>query len=346
MMGYKTTEYRNIQLTGKSTFIVSLPKDWITSIGLKKGDTVVIENLGDFLILKPLKEEKHGDKLAVIYFDSKTSLAIILRTIVSAYLAGANIIKILFEDGTIKFSDNIKTFVKEKLMGFEILEESSNFMVIQSLIKFNELSFKRVLERMWLTAYYMIEDVIKALKTNDIELAENISKRDDEVDRFHFYATRQIRQSLEDPKSLHEIKVERPEYILEYKSIIKSIERIADHASRIAKLIRRLNKRLEKNLLSQIEELANKSLSMFKLSMVALSKMDEKLAHRVLDDLKGAQELEEHLTSRLIIGDLGGFLKPLELIIVKLILDSLRRIAEYSSDIAEGILNLRSPIDR
>ena len=35
-------ETRKIQFTGKSTYIISLPKQWITDLGLKQGDQVSV----------------------------------------------------------------------------------------------------------------------------------------------------------------------------------------------------------------------------------------------------------------------------------------------------------------
>jgi phosphate uptake regulator len=36
-------EGRKLQLAGKSTFLVSLPKRWVTSAGLKAGDTLFVD---------------------------------------------------------------------------------------------------------------------------------------------------------------------------------------------------------------------------------------------------------------------------------------------------------------
>ena len=39
-------ETRKIQFTGKSTYIISLPKQWITDLGLKQGDQVSEDRKG------------------------------------------------------------------------------------------------------------------------------------------------------------------------------------------------------------------------------------------------------------------------------------------------------------
>ncbi|MBS7649536.1 phosphate uptake regulator PhoU, partial [Candidatus Bathyarchaeota archaeon] len=46
-------EIRRIQLTGRSTYIVSLPKRWISEIGLRAGSQLVISREGESLLLTP-----------------------------------------------------------------------------------------------------------------------------------------------------------------------------------------------------------------------------------------------------------------------------------------------------
>ena len=42
-MGSGRVEGRKLQLTGGSTYVVSLPKHWVVDAGLKAGDTVFLE---------------------------------------------------------------------------------------------------------------------------------------------------------------------------------------------------------------------------------------------------------------------------------------------------------------
>ncbi|MEM2153235.1 MAG: AbrB/MazE/SpoVT family DNA-binding domain-containing protein, partial [Candidatus Bathyarchaeia archaeon] len=46
-------EIRRIQITGKSTYILSLPKKWVSEMGLKAGSQIVILQEGKSLILIP-----------------------------------------------------------------------------------------------------------------------------------------------------------------------------------------------------------------------------------------------------------------------------------------------------
>jgi hypothetical protein len=52
----KNEETRKIQFTGKSSYIVSLPKEWVIDMGLKQGDQVAVVRQGvSNLQIVPLK---------------------------------------------------------------------------------------------------------------------------------------------------------------------------------------------------------------------------------------------------------------------------------------------------
>lgn len=51
-------ETRRIQFTGKSSYIVSLPKQWVNELGLKQGDQITISREGrSSLKITPVKEQ-------------------------------------------------------------------------------------------------------------------------------------------------------------------------------------------------------------------------------------------------------------------------------------------------
>ncbi|TLZ72830.1 MAG: AbrB/MazE/SpoVT family DNA-binding domain-containing protein [Methanobacteriota archaeon] len=57
--GERHVEGRKLQLTGGSTYVVSLPKPWISATGLRAGDTVFLETMADgSLTVLPRPAEK------------------------------------------------------------------------------------------------------------------------------------------------------------------------------------------------------------------------------------------------------------------------------------------------
>ena len=88
-----TGEVRKIQFTGKSTYVLSLPKKWVSELNLKPGDPVTIVRESDNTlsivsdITRISKESVDEASIIVLKEDSANSIK---RKIVSMYLAGYN----------------------------------------------------------------------------------------------------------------------------------------------------------------------------------------------------------------------------------------------------------------
>ncbi|MEM2987984.1 MAG: AbrB/MazE/SpoVT family DNA-binding domain-containing protein, partial [Candidatus Bathyarchaeia archaeon] len=93
-------EVRRIQFTGKSTYIVSLPKKWVTSLGLKAGSQIIVSQQNSSLILTPKEMARPPTRPveATIKISGKDHPDMIARAIVSSYLVGYNYIKVQTKD--------------------------------------------------------------------------------------------------------------------------------------------------------------------------------------------------------------------------------------------------------
>ena len=77
-------------------------------------------------------------------------------------------------------------------------------------------------------------DAVKSLMTSDPALASEIIERDDEVDRFAHFISRQLNLAVHNRVMIQEIGLATAQDCMNYRMIVKSIERIADHAAQIA----------------------------------------------------------------------------------------------------------------
>ena len=98
--------YRRVQSTGRGSFIISLPKEWIKDLRLKKGSEIAFNLHTDSTItLIPRKiKEKIGDieesQLKEYYINVETAkedLHATLRMIKALYVISADIIRIHFK---------------------------------------------------------------------------------------------------------------------------------------------------------------------------------------------------------------------------------------------------------
>jgi phosphate uptake regulator len=333
-------EMRKIQVTGKSTYIVSLPKKWVTKLKLKAGDRVLLKEQEDssLVVLPPSLKKPVETIEATVRVSPADDPSCVYRKIVSFYLAGYGVIHISATDDKLSpiQREMIKKLVREKLIGTEIMVDSMSEMTLQVLLKYPELSVRGALRRMATVASSMHKDAMVALERLDKELAESVIKTDDEVDRFNIYIIRQLGAAVKDPGSLKEVGLSSPSGCLGYRLVTKSAERVGDHAVRMAEKVKKLKEPPSTELVKKICDMSTFSNSLFEESISALFNEDYELAEKVIREKESKIELLEDDVSRRALREKFSA----DAVNLRLIAGSLRRIAGYSADIAEVVLNL------
>lgn len=340
-MKKRTEENRKLQRTGKSTFIISLPKGWVEEMGLERGDDVTILRQGDStLLVFPKEAREEGSEeisMKVLPSDNPGSL---IRKVVSLYLSGHRIIHLESKEDRIPpaLSDAIRRFVRRNLIGVEITADFPDRLTLQILLAHPELPVKKAIQRMYLIASSMIEDSLCALEEFDRELAEDVIRRDDEVDRFGIYVMRELNSASANRQLIREIGLSAPSDCLGHMHITKSVERIADHAERIARKILELEDPAKGKHVEKMREMGDLARSMFEDANRALFEEDPELADEVLEKKIAMEPAEEQTTQLLIRSeDSKGASK------LRMMVDSFQRIAAYSGDIAEVVLDMMIP---
>jgi len=333
------SETRKIQLTGKSTYIVSLPKKWVTNMKLKAGSQVVLSKQSEASLILTPKELVRPEKapeasIIVARTDDPDS---ILRKIVALYLVGYNLIRIRTKDERITslHRSYIKDLTRKKLVGTEIISDSPNEMVLQILLSYPELSVESALRRMCFIAASMHEDAMQALKDLNKELAKDVIALDDEVDRFSLYIIRQLKAAVQSERVLKDIGLSNPRDCLGYRVIAKSVERIADHAVKIAENALSLDEKIDEPILRKMSEMSSFARLVFDDSIKSLYKKDYSLADDVVAKAETIASMENEA-----IKAMSKKVEAVEMSSARIIMESIRRTAEYASDIAEIVLNL------
>lgn len=324
---------RKLQLTGGSTYVVSLPKKWVDDLKMKIGDEVtLIKNPNNSITLLSYLD-KFKAKKSIIEISKDDSEESLKRKIIATYLAGYKIIEIRSKGIKIQSSHAraIRELARSSMIGTEIVESSSESISMQVLTRLPELSFEVALRRMYLMASNMHREAIDALGRLDKEDGEEVIKMDDEVDRFSLYMLRNLFQAVQNGEILLEIGLKKPSDCLAYRTVIRCIERIADHSVLIAKRIKYLDSPIDKKTIQAINHLSESALNVFEHSFQALTKNDYVLAEKVAVQSSKAVQDEKQVMSNLKDSENSS--------VVKFILEDIRRTAEYSTDIAEVVIN-------
>jgi len=332
-------ETRKVQLTGKATYIVSLPKKWVTRMNLRAGSQLVISKQTDTSLLLTPKELDKPTKLveASIAVAKNDDPNTIMRKIVALYLVGYSFVRIWTKDERITSPQRnfIKEFTRRKLVGTEIVSDLPNEMELQILLSYPELSVESALRRMCLISTSMHEDAMRALKASNRELAQDVIRSDYEVNRFGFYVVRQLKAAVRNERVLKDIGLSDPRDCLGYRVIVKSVERIADHAVKIAENILLLDDGIDDSVFQKVSEMSSFARSVFDDSIKSLFKKDYMLADNIVTKAKTIVSMENE-----VLKFISKKIEATKVSIVRMMVESIRRTAEYASDIAEVVLNL------
>jgi phosphate uptake regulator len=320
--------------------VLSLPKRWVTQNGLEKGSSLIVrqEESGSLSVLPPELGKLEKAEEATIKVSPEDSSEALIRKTVSVYLLGYNIIHIRAKDQQKEVSSThrnaVKTFARNMLVGTEIVTDTSNNLTLQVLLSYPELSVPSALRRMSIITASMHKDAITALRNIDHQLAKDVRATDYEVNRFHLYIIRQLKMAIQNPRIITEIGLQAPNDCLGYRLITKMVERTADHATNIAKYVQRLKKQLDEEFLQAIQEMNKVAISSFETAIESLFRLDYDLADSVIAKANQITSLEKKALLASKETDIE------EAANIRLVIESVRRIAEYSMDIAEVVLNM------
>lgn len=333
-------ELRKVQVTGGSTFIISLPKTWVEQMGLQRGSVLKITQKDDMtLTLTPHGADfQDSQRKVIITPEVEDTPESIVRRAVSAYLMGYNILQLKSNQqrlsSAVKFQ--VKDFTRKKLVGTEILADLPQDLTLQVLLSYSELSVKDALRRMSVIAAAMHRDAIVALGMDETHLAREVVAMDDEVDRFNLYIVRLLKVAVSDGHILKESGLKSPRDCLGYRLITKSVERMADHAVNIAQNRLALTlTTVNDEILDELTRLSEFALKIFENAMDSVFDEDYNEADEVLDMAQKTRELEAEVLHKIL-----KQASPDEIPSLRLIIESISRTAEYGEDIAETVLNM------
>jgi phosphate uptake regulator len=335
----RNEEQRKLQVTGGSTYILSLPKEWVTRNQLSKGNLMVLseEDDGSLSINSSRPERNEKKDEASIRVSSNDKPEAVMRKAISAYLIGYNILHIRAQGQqplAVGLRNYLKNFARNYLVGAEIVIDSPTDLTLQILLNYSELSVQSALRRMSIIAASMHREAVSCLESLDYSAAKAVVETDREVNRFSLYIVRLLKLAVSNARIVREIGLNNPRDCLGYRLIVKSVERTADHATKIAENILFLKDSINLGLLEKTEKLSSLAISMFESAVEALFRHDYNLAESVIEKLAQIHELENDavLSSHDVQID--------QISNLRLLIESVRRTAEYASDISEVVLNL------
>jgi phosphate uptake regulator len=351
----KDLGYRRVQCTGRGSYIISLPKEWVEDLGLTRGSEIAFNIEADStLTLVPRKiMEKEGREDAskpkeyYINVDPKEPTESTLRMIRALYAIGADIIRIRIKNvpNPIKYKNEIKNLARDNFLGSEVIDETPDEITLQILIKYSEFPIEKAVRRMAIVALAANRDAVAALKDRNLSLFDSVFSSRNDVNRLGLYIVRQLKHGIE--RNLYrELGFRTPKEFLLYRIAVKDIENIGDNALNVVNSIGSLQKLIDDGTLfikepideeiySQLLSFMNRAHEIYNDSIKALFKRDYHDAEKLIEKRDALQSLENELIMLMASKKMDPGIAS----ILRLIFDSLRRIMDYSRDMAELTLN-------
>ena len=196
------------------------------------------------------------------------------------------------------------------------------------------------IKKMVLSVGAMVEErlrmSIKAIETWDAALAEDIIRRDYEIDELEIEVEEECLKIL----ALHQPVAVDLRFLIATIKINSELERIGDEAVNIANRVRNISKRRKLDLSFDFTIMAEKAATMLRLSLDALVNLDQDLAFKVLTlddevDLMHREIYDRIKEAMSQNPDYVGYL-------INLYTTSrhLERVGDHSTNIAEEVIYL------
>ena len=350
----KDLGYRRVQCTGRGSYIISLPKEWVEDLELKRGSEIAFNiqpNQTLTLVPRKIMEKEGNEKSAkpkeyYIAVDPKESPQATLRMIRALYAIGADIIKIHFKTGDIlKFKNEIKNLARDNFLGSEIIDETPVEITLQILIKYSEFPIEKAVRRMAIVALAANRDAILALKDRSTALFESVISAHNDVNRLGLYIVRQLKHGIE--RNLYrELGFKTPKEFLLYRIAVNDIQSIGENALNIINHLGDLQKLMEEQTLfvkepvddeiyNQLVDFSSQAQQLYDDAIKALFKRDYKDAERLISKREALTSLDNELIMLMS----SKKMDPNIASVLRLIFDSSRRIMDYSKNMAELTLN-------
>jgi phosphate uptake regulator len=326
-------ESRKVQISGGSTYIVSLPKKWAEKNGVSSGSSLnILEDKNGHLIMSPQELSFKETITGEIRITGEETPDGLMRRLVGAYVSGVNNIVVTSKGVIIpEHARTVREFTR-LVMGVEIVEERKDLIRLQDLIDPADFSIKTGLKRMAYITERMLEDVLKGMEKLESEYLEDVVSRDIEVDRINWLIHKEYNMLNKSPKVADRSQLSF-EDALNYMLSSRIVERVADHAVAIAENLIQINDLEDKSILTPIVKQGQIAKNVFSDSLRSLFSQDVPMADKVVDRSREVKDKLEPMLRKV-------FKLPAdEAVLMAYVINSLDRVASYGGDIGKITMN-------
>lgn len=195
-------------------------------------------------------------------------------------------------------------------------------------------NLREMILRMGAQAEAILDKAGRALRERDLDLSEEVTRDDLEIDRLDVEIDQAVLRAL----ALRAPVAEDLRGVVATKTMATDLERIGDLARNIAKSACRLAERPAIDLTARLEPLEDGARDLLHRALDAYASHDPDAARRVIEDDDYIDELQDRIVLDVIeaMGSSPG-IAP-QAVDVILIAESLERIGDHATNLAEDVI--------
>lgn len=206
---------------GKSSYVITLPNEWVLRNKLEKGDLLnIIENKDTLVVSLP---QEKTDEVVEINIDD-IPLKIFNKKLMSYYLKNYKFIKISGKN-VIDRLEEIRVF-KEKLSSIEIFEIGKDFLLLKDLSDPQKLDVENLISKIVEIEKILFDEIIENNRHNFI------SQFDSNINKLTFLTYKTINYNLDRKEKAKEVK-----NAIYLWRIVSVLETIGDILKRVARYL-------------------------------------------------------------------------------------------------------------
>lgn len=319
---------------GKSSLVISLPKEWLRMNKLERGNIVSLSIQQDrSLTVQPTLETVDRHKEVILNIGTEESGDSIIRSVIGSYLNGYSTIKLKSRKiFSVEQNNAIRSVVRSLYM--RIIKSSASQVDLQTLMDESMASVYSGIERMHIITASMCQDVLKSMKEWDEDLAKSVVSLEEDVDQFMYFLLRLIRSSALSPSLANQLGLDMVD-CLDCQTLVHRIEHVADHTTNIANsLIDLFEGKLfmPKDVFPVLIKSAEIAFDLYNRAVQSFLSKEVDKTNAIIDEQKDIERLGDEITPLPFHGESEEKNVLCHICIIR---DSIKRISEYAADIAE-----------
>ena len=230
-------EPRKLIKFGNSSFIVSLPKEWVERNNLKKGDWVYLKETENNEITLLPKEKRLSETETKITIDiSNKDIEDLKREITSAYIDNFKLITLSGKDMAQKSAQIKEIF--QPLTGMEIIDQNSKEIVVKDFLNVETIAPKKIIRRLDNLLRAIFEDIRGGIKDTQFRkgLLDEILEEDKNINKLYLLILKLAKMGLNNREFVKIFDMSYDE-LSSSQWIVMNMEYLGDDLKRVARFL-------------------------------------------------------------------------------------------------------------